>query len=338
MAIQFNARELDAFRLSNWFDQLAADNLSGNSLEREMLEESARSNGESFMPADFRVPWSLMNRRLTATDTGAHLTSEKVAPAALATRESLIGRLGIPVVEVDPGSWRMPLFPAPTLAQWLPDENSGVEVEQPTIGAGRISPRVMASLASYSRDWARDSIQGPQTVEAWLLQMASRTLDTALLQGTGTEGQPLGLLNVPGVQTGVVDGTATWADLCEIERALEAAEGVNRAWVASPASKSILRGRSKFSNTDSPIWEGSQVWQSGMIDAVPAHASTSCSDGVIYAGDWSSATIFTFGGPRIAVKSHGQSLFSAGLIQMRILIDLDLSFSRPERFAVATLS
>jgi HK97 family phage major capsid protein len=282
-----------------------------------------------------------MNRRLTATDTGAHLTSEKVAPAALATRESLIGRLGIPVVEVDPGSWRMPLFPAPTLAQWLPDENSGVEVEQPTIGAARISPRTMASLATYSRDWQRDSIQGPQSVEGWLLQLASRTLDAAMLTGSGTEGEPLGLLNVPGVQSATVDAAATYADLCGIEEQLEAADGYNTGWILSPSGKNLLRNRHKNAGY-LPILEGAAglpVMEHSHIDGVKALSSTACPDGSLFAGDWSSATVYVFGaGPRIAVKSHGQSLFSAGLIQMRILIDLDLSFSRPERFAVATLS
>lgn len=341
MSTLFSDRERREFSLDRWFGQLAAGDDRGSSLEREMLEESARVAGETFVPGDSRIPWELISARaLTAGGSGAQLVSEKLGTAQFALRDSLTARLGVPIVDIPAGSWRLPIFPQPTDCQWLEDENSGVEVEQPTIGAARVSPRTMASLASYSKDWARDSLAGPQSVETWLLSMVARTLDKALLTGKGVDGEPLGLLNVPGTQVGTVDGTACFDDLCAIDEALEAAESANHAWILSPAGKRLLRGRIK-TPSGLPILEGavgSPVLSRDHVDGTPAIATTACPDGRILSGDWSSATVYSWGSPKIAVKQHGSTLFRSGLIQMRILLECDILFARPERFAVAALS
>lgn len=336
----FTERERKEFSLSRWLDH-QAEGANGNSLETEMLAEFARVRGESFCPTEAVIPWELLTgkRTLTATNTGAQFVSEKLSPAQLALRAggALVGRLGCQVIDAPPGSHRVPLVPAPTDAQWWDaDGIGGIEVEQPALGAGRVNPRTMASLASYSKSWERESLNGPDVLSGWLLDMIARTLDRALLTGAGGI-EPLGVANTPGVQTGAVDGTGTWPDLCALEEDIEAAEGVNRAWVASPNGKALLRSRAKSSDGE-PIWTGTgPIWASGAIDGTPAVSSPICPDGRIFAGDWSSVQVYLWGGPKIATKFTGRDNFAVGRIQMRVIAECDVIALRPERLAVATL-
>jgi HK97 family phage major capsid protein len=342
MSALFTDREIREFNLSRWFDHLAGEG-TGNTLEGEMLAEHARTQGVDFIAQNHAIPWELLNKRTltaTGTDGGSQFVSEHVSAPQLAVRDSLIGRLGVPVVSIPAGSHRIPRFPQPVDGEWLADEFDGVASSQPSIGSALVQPKTLASLASWSRDWHRDAVSGRESVEQWLLQIVGRSLDKALLTGSGTEGQPLGLANRPGVQTGAVDATETFGDLCGIEEALEVSGATNSAWILSPSGKKLLRNRYRNAGT-TPILEGDPsrpVLLRDHIDGTPAVSTTACPDGRLFAGDWGSATVYVWGAPSIAIKSGGQSLFSAGSLQMRILLECDIVFSRPERFAVASLT
>lgn len=333
----FTEREAREFSLHRWLDH-QAQGANGNSLERELLEEFARVRGEPFIPHEAVIPWELLGRALTAAGTGSQFITETVSPALQALRAggSLVARLGIPMIDAPPGDHRVPLMPPATDAQWWDaDGVSDITAEQPTIGAGRIRPRTMASLASYSKAWERESISGPDALGAWLIDMVARTLDRAMLTGAGGI-EPLGLAGMadrdaPLVQTGAVDGTDTFGDLVAIEHLIEAAEGRNTAWVASPASKALLRSRA--------LGDGSPIWTADTIDGVAAVSTPICPDGQLFAGDWSSVQVYLWGGgPRIATKHNGASLFAQGLVQMRILVECDVIALRPERLAVAAIT
>ena len=325
----FTDRERKAFSLARWLDQIA-ENDQGNSLERELLEEAARVRGDDLNLYGVRIPWELLTgkRALTASGTGSQFITETTTAAqALASSGSLVSRLGIPVIDCPPGTVRVPLMPAPVEGQWLADENSGVEVEQPTIGAGRASPKILASLLSYSRAFSTEAVQGPAALESWLLAMVGKSIDRALLHGAGGAA-PLGVANTPGIQTGTIE---TWGDLLALEEAIEAAEGPNGAWVTSPAGKKLLRGRA--------LGDGSPIWKADTIDGTPAVSTPICPDGQMFAGDWSSVHVYMWGGgPKLAVKNNGKSLFSAGMIQMRVIAECDVIALRPERLAVASVA
>jgi HK97 family phage major capsid protein len=342
MSALFTDREIREFNLSRWFDHLAGEG-TGNTLEGEMLAEHARTQGVDFIAQNHAIPWELLNKRTltaTGTDGGSQFVSEKVSAPELALQNSLAGRLGVRVAELAPGTHRIPRFPQPSDAQWLSDEFDGIDAVQPAVGSVLTQPKTLATLASWSRDWHRDAVNGPASVEAWLLQIVGRSLDKALLTGSGTAGQPAGLLATPGVQSGDIDAVDTFNDLCSVEEALEVADATNTGWIMSPAGKKLLRNRYRNAGT-TPILEGDPnrpVLLRDHIDGTPAVSTTACPDGRLFCGDWGSATIFVWGSPSIAIKSGGQSLFSAGNLQMRILLECDIVFSRPERFAAATLA
>ena len=72
---------------------------------------------------------------------------------------------------------------------------------------------------------------------------------------------------------------------------------------------------------------------------MPALVTTDAEDGYLFAGSWSDLMVAFYGpGPRFALNHHGQTNFRSGMIEARVLVDLDVIALRPERLAVATLT
>lgn len=341
MSALYSRRELQEFDLARFFAAASDFGAAIRSLEGEMLAEAARIEGHEMSPTNIVLPWQILSRGLTVAgpELGGVLVGETTHPADILRSASLVGRAGAVVVGGLRGDQRWPAFARPERCAWMSDENDAVASQQPEIGRTIGTPKTCGTLVRFSRSWRKDTKDGPAALEALLLEAVARTIDHAALHGSGTEGAPLGVQHTPGIQVGSIDATGTWDDMTALEANLDAVGAVNRGWIASPAGKRLLRTRSKFANTDSPIWEGAPILDRGMVDAVPAFTSDQVEDGVIFCGDWSRLIIAGWGiGPRIALKDHGAELWRAGLTEARVLADVDVIVTRPEALGAASLT
>lgn len=341
MPALFTDRERREFDLTRYFRALAEGDFGSASrtLEGEMIAEAAKVSGTEVSPYGFSLPWELLGtgkRALTTQNTGSQFVSESThAPIQMLRPYSVLARAGAASVSGLTGTQRWPRFPKPERAAWMLEETGTAASAQPDVGAIRSTARTLGTLVKVSAPWERDSEGGLQGVEAFLLEAVGRTLDHAALHGSGTEGAPLGLAGMadrdePYVQTGSVDGTDCFGDLIALEAAIESQDGSNRAWVMSPASRQLLRSRTRA--------DGSPILVDGRIDTVPALVSTDVEDGYLFAGSWPDLMLAFYGsGPRFAVNHRGQSNFSAGMIEARVLVDVDVVCLQPRRFAVASI-
>lgn len=337
----FTDRERREFNLSRYFRALAQDDFGGaaRTLEGEMLEEAARVNGREMSAYGFEIPWELLSgrRTLTTQNSGSQFVAESVhEPIAMIRPYSALARAGVASISGLTGGNRWPRYSKPERATWMLEEVGTAANTQPEIGAVRSTPKTVGTIVAFTAAWEREAEGGLVGLEAYLLEAIGRTIDHAALHGTGTEGQPLGLAGLadratPLCITGSVDATDTHGDLLDIEEKLDAADAINAAWVMSPATRKLLRARTRS--------DGSPILAEGRIDGVPGIVSTDADNGYLFAGSWSDLLVAFYGsGPRFALNRHGQTNFSAGRIEARVLVDLDIVPLRPERLAVASIT
>ena len=99
----------------------------------------------------------------------------------------------------------------------------------------------------------------------------------------------------------------------------------------TPAIARLLKGRQRFSNTDSPIWQGGLA--AGRIEDVPAYSTTAMSSGKLLYGDFSNILIIDWGVLELDVDRSG-ARFNQGLVGIRAMWMVDMLVLHPESFAV----
>ena len=239
----FTTQECRAFSLLKAVDSLAqCGELQRGSLEAEMLTEVRERAGiEPRSATNIHVPWELLvgHRTLDATTSdGAFVVGAQTrAPVAALRAHSVVAELGCSIIGGLRSDQRAPAFGEIQPASWLAGEYDPIESIQPTIEQISATPKRVGTIAKYSRGFAAQSPQGTKALESYLTAVIGQALDVAVLQGTGTAGQPLGLLHLPGVTTGAIEAAATWQQWVALETELEKHSGGLRASSLTPMSK-----------------------------------------------------------------------------------------------------
>ena len=263
---------------------------------------------------------------LAGTRVGEYLPSLQPYAAPLA--------LGAQVLSIDGGHVTYPVGGTAAVASWLSDENSAPASEtQPTIGSTAATPKTLAAFAHVTHQALRQS-NAEQVVRLELARAAGAAVTAAILQGTGTLGQPIGITKTAGV--GTYTGAAqTQAHLRNGQAGIAAAILNPGAvgMITTPAVAEVLTTRQRFTGSDRALWEGPS--HDGLVEGVRALSTAACSAATEILGDWSLAWIVEWaGGAQIQVDPF--TYFDSGVVQVRLLLLVDVLFPRPAAFAVAT--
>lgn|GEM_PF-6505997 len=115
--------------------------------------------------------------------------------------QTILDRVGAVKIPMPNGNMRMSRMDVSSSVFWGNELPSGNNT-QPTFGDASLSAKKMTAIVPVSNSLLRYNAVG---IDSWIsqdLQEKARIgLDVALLYGTGTGGQPLGLANVPGILT-----------------------------------------------------------------------------------------------------------------------------------------
>jgi HK97 family phage major capsid protein len=170
-------------------------------------------------------------------------------------------------------------------------------------------------------------------------------IDRAGLNGLGRDGQPLGLLQSPnptGFQLSGDTGNgaeATYADLCEMERIVGAANGdaaadARLAWVTSPAGRSKLRRTDLGGATTTGRYVrrhdntllGSPAYATSSVPSDLTEGSGSSLSALLY-GNFKDLYVQLFSAVDLLINPYLQSV--AGVIRCSAFQDLDI---RPRHY------
>jgi HK97 family phage major capsid protein/HK97 family phage prohead protease len=307
--------------------EAGAGSLSG--LELEAHEAVAKRTQSA--PKGFFVPNDILGRDLTATggDTGDKLVATDLGefiPALGA--QPVVVSLGAKVLSGLSGNVTLPKGGTST-ATWA-DENAAATETTMTLGQVSLSPKRVAAYSDLSKQLlvqASYDVEG--IVRGDLLAQLNLAIDSAAINGSGSSGEPTGIVNTASINT--VSGYDTRDAAIELETELATDNALNGspAYLMAPS----LRGTFKALAMDSG--SGRFVMESSELNGYRAEVSTQAPASTLIFGDFSQLIIGEFGsGVDIVVDPYTLSI--NGITRIYVSKFADIAVRHADAFGVGS--
>ena len=304
------------------------------------FQAEAKRQGLTARNGGILVPTSIFEKRATMTTTGAAavVPDDYRADQFIGLlRNSLIVRsLGARVLTGLKGDTVIPKATGAATAYWL-NEGDALTESGTTYSSIKLEPKTVGALTAFSRNLA---LQSNPSIESLLRDDISAVVglavDKALLHGTAAAKQPVGILNVVGIQTGSL-ATLSWAAIVALLEKL-GLENINpNAVVTHTKAATKLQTTIKDS-----VAGGEYLMQGGRVAGLPAYvtnqleAKTGTPDkGRVLVGDFSQIVIGEFGVTEILANPYAAGYYEKGDVQLRIMHTMDAVVRHPKAFVVA---
>lgn len=290
-----------------------------------------------FVPVEVQSVRRHQQRDLTvAGQSGSQFLvgTENMSFIDLLRNRSVAMRMGATRMTGLVGNVTIPRETAQTSTFWLTNEATQITESQPTIGQLAMSPKHVGAYTEISRLLALQASPDAETLVMNDLAIAiGLAADLAIVHGSGGSGQPQGIVGTSGV--GSVTGTSiAYAGVLEFQTDIGNAlrEGASCGYVTTPSVAALLMQRVKFTNTASPLWDGSVL--NGNVCGFPGMSSAQISSGHLVFGDWSQVIMAEWGSLAIEVNPYAN--FQAGIVGIRGLYAMDVGVRIPSAFSVST--
>jgi len=328
--------------------------------EREMNDEIAKRVGreaEGIYVPDFA--WQQRGPLSTAATggSGSEVVFDDFVPTAhrgdmfieaLRARQVLSG-LGATYMTGLTGRIKMPKVATGANAAFV-EELADVADGAGTDGGVTLQPRTMGAFVDLSRLLMMESVPAiEQVIQNDLLASAADRTEFYAIQGSGSSGQPTGILNTSGVNdldisTGTDVAALTWADITALVKLVEEDNGIvngNAAgFLSHPSVKAKMSQTVKVASTDSVMllndpWNNIYGYPAAFSSNVPTTLDPG--DGgndasALIFGDFSQLIIAQFGAPSILVDPYTGS--RAGTVRMVLHAELDVGVRNAVSFGI----
>jgi HK97 family phage major capsid protein len=234
------------------------------------------------------------------------------------------------------GNVTVPRQTGAATAAWLANETTAVAESDQVFSQMALTPRNVAAYTEVSRQLMLQSDPSAEMlVMNDLAAVVALAVDNASINGSGAAGQPLGIVNTVGI--GAVTGTSlAYAGVLEFQTDVMTANAlVNPAasgYVATPIVAGLLAGRSRFTNTDTPLWEGGLM--DGTVAGFRGMSSTQIAAGRMLFGDWSQLVIGEWGSLEVDVNPYAN--FPAGISGIRAFYSVDVGVRYAASFSYSS--
>lgn len=326
-------RAVEAARLGSWRDA---------GFERELSVHLLEGNDDidTGNPHRLVVPAAVLSTRdlnSTNSSAGGHLVATEVVGVVNAVRaKSVCMRLGAQLLTgLRHGSTYAVMANGATTT-WLATESSSATEATLTMGQLALAAKTVAAYVETSRLIAG---QGGELAEFAIRRNLSNALaaalDAAALDGTGTSGQPLGVMRNVGV--GVFNGASIdYDDVLDAQAGLLSANGLDGggevSFVCRPDIAKVLARRQGFS-TLIPLWVG--ALDAGQLAGCRAESTMSMPAATLTALDASKILIGEWGNG-IEIQVNPYAYFQAGITGLRAMLTVDVGLLNIGAVSVAT--
>lgn len=216
---------------------------------------------------------------------------------------------------------------------WLGPGGSTTASDQ-AFGQVSATPKTACIVTDVSEQLLRQSAAGEVIERSLALDMAPG-IDQAAISGTGAI-EPLGILNTPGIGS-ATGATLAYAGLVGVQKTVADANAVvnpmTAGYATTPTVAELLKGRQRFTGTDSPLWRGAV--HEGEIEGVKAIASKIVPASTMIYGDWSNLFIGEWG-PLVISANNGGTRFNQVQVGIRALWMVDVFLTAPTAFVKVT--
>lgn len=269
------------------------------------------------------------------------------------TANTLIDKLNIRKVPLVHGNLSIPRMDTTSAVGWVGETSSGV-VTQPSFGEVNMRAKKLKAITAVSNTLLNES---GVNLEGWISEDLMRktriALDQAMLYGTGSQYQPLGLANTSGIQTTGSASTALALTTPNDMVALLQQANVNLEnvhWLLNPIGESWLRNKA-FSS-------GPFAWSDEMarnktlrgFDFVSSSTVSYTDIAIDYADFWiGDFAEMMFGVSRdLTIEMSREGSFTDGgtvvnafdqdLTLIRLITECDFACRQPKAFVKGTFS
>lgn len=349
-------QDTQRFSLMRAITACADNNWVNAPFEMECSREISKRLNKQVDPKRFYVPFEVIERQhnvnemlvlrqrlgmdtrdLTAAVAGAGgylISTDNIGFIEILRNRSVAFRMGARRLSGLQGNVTIPRQSASATAYWLSTEATAITESQPTFVQASLTPHNVGAYTEISRQLLLQSSPGAEgIVSDDLAQVVATAADLAVLNGSGSGGQPLGIIGTSGIG-GFTGTTLGLAGLIEAQTDVATANvtPARGGYVTNPTISGLLMARQRFSGTDTPLWVGN-VWD-GIMLGFPAMTSNQIPAGDLLFGDWQEVVVGEWGVLEVDVNPYAN--FQAGIIGVRAMYSMDVAVRRPFAFSLGT--
>lgn len=280
------------------------------------------------------IPHSRMLRDLnvaTSSAGGALASHQELAAVSSAIRpQLLLERLGATRVEVSGNaSVSFPRFSGGP-GSWLSEGESSVS-NNTTIASVTATPKAAASrlaLTRKVRNGAREDIEAAVLRE--LSESVAATIEGGFFTGTGTNNQPLGLINATGIgSVTFAAASPSYAELVAMVETYADADGDLAAvqFILHPSDLADLLKREISANGGELAIE--YIDGAHRIAGIPCHASRHLSEGKHLLIDPTAVSCVYFGPAQVVLDEYSNGKSLSGTAEICVFNFCDVVLNRP---------
>lgn len=342
------ARERAAYRLTR-AGQVAAGDLSGPSLEREVSDAITRHSGQSargvWVPLDVGAPSAVLEAG-TATAGAEFLQVSPLLPLLdLLRARSITGVLGARMETVR-FPVALPRQAGDVSTEWI-EESPATPVGDSTPATSRVPLELHTLVATVpaTRQFLVESVTGEAYVRNALAGGIAAELDRVAIQGAGgSSAEPLGILNTAGISVVAIaadGGPVTYAHVTELEEAVSAADADGTGdvagalgFVSTPAVRRALRQTEKAAGSGVVWADNTMLGHRAIVSTNVPSDLTKGSGTNLHAllfGNWRELVVATAGA--LDIVADPVSLKKRGLFEITAFLHADVAPEHAEAFA-----
>jgi HK97 family phage major capsid protein len=217
-------------------------------------------------------------------------------------------------------------------ANWISSEGGSAAESEMTVGSVSLSPKTLGAYTDVTRQLLiQSSLSVENLIRDDLVQALGLAIDKAALEGTGTGGQPTGILNTTGINT-TTFGAAnpTFAEMVAMETAIAEDNALANAmsYIMPASMYGALKTTEKASGTAQFVVE-----QGGTVNGYRTIVSNQATAGNAYFGNFSDLLVGMFGGLDITVDPYTHS--TSGTVRVVALQSVDTAVRHAQSFCVS---